>query len=98
MSEYQFVDFIAIDGAVREKDLEYMRNQSARADISPWRFRNEYSYGDFRGNVPEMLRRGYDAHLQYANFGIRKIAFRLSHGLPCDKRTFAKFAVPDSLT
>lgn len=98
MSEYQFIDFVAIDGAVSDKDLAYMQKQSTRADISRRRFTNEYHYGDFRGNAKEMLRRGYDAHLHFANFGIRKIMFRLPRGLPCDKRTFRQHAVRHCLT
>ncbi len=97
MSEYQYIDFIAIDGPVSEKNLEYMRRQSTRAEITKWRFTNEYNFGDFHGNATEMLRRGYDAHLHFANYGIRRIMIRLPHGLPCDKRTFGKFAVEDSL-
>jgi hypothetical protein len=82
MSEYQRIAFRAIDGPVSEKNLEYMRRQSSRAEITPWSFDNEYSYGDFRGDAAEMLRRGYDFHLHYANFGIRKLLIRLPHGLP----------------
>jgi hypothetical protein len=82
MSEYQRIAFRAIDGPVGERNLEYMRRQSSRAEITPWSFDNEYSYGDFRGDAAEMLRRGYDFHLHYANFGIRKLLIRLPHGLP----------------
>src|SRR6266550_2145969 len=82
MSEHQYVAFRAVDGPVSEKNLEYMRRQSSRAEISPWAFENEYHYGDFGGNAEEMLRRGYDVHLHYANFGIRKLLIRLPHGLP----------------
>ena len=82
MSEYQYVAFRAIDGQVGEKNLEYMRQQSSRAEITSWSFENEYQYGDFRGNALEMLRRGYDMHLHYANFGIRKLLIRLPQGLP----------------
>jgi hypothetical protein len=59
-----------------------MQKQSSRAEISAWEFTNEYQYGDFRGNALEMLRRGYDVHLHYANFGIRKLLIRLPQGLP----------------
>jgi len=59
-----------------------MRAQSSRAEITPWSFDNEYQYGDFHGNDQEMLRRGYDIHLHYADFGIRKLLIRLPHGLP----------------
>ena len=74
MSEHQIVIFRAIDRPVSDENLEYMKEQSSRADITPWSFENEYHYGDFRGDALEMLRRGYDLHLHYANFGIRKVA------------------------
>jgi hypothetical protein len=82
MSEYQYVGFRAIDSPVSEKNLAFMRKQSSRAEITPWSFDNEYHFGDFRGNAPEMLRRGYDFHLHYANFGVRKLMVRLPNGLP----------------
>jgi hypothetical protein len=81
MSEYQYVAFRAIDRPVDETNLEYMRQQSTRAEITPWSFENEYHYGDFRGDPIQMLRRGYDIHLHYANFGIRKLLIRLPTGL-----------------
>jgi len=82
MSEYQYVAFRAIDRAVSDKNLAYMRRQSSRAEITPWSFENEYHFGDFRGNAVEMLRRGYDIHLHYANFGIRTLLIRLPSGFP----------------
>jgi hypothetical protein len=82
MSEYQFVAFRAIDAPVSRKNLTYMRRQSSRAEVTPRSFVNEYTYGDFRGDAVEMLRRGYDIHLHYANFGIRSIFIRLPHGFP----------------
>lgn len=54
-----------------------MGEQSTRAEISEWAFVNEYHFGDFHGNAVEMLRRGYDFHLHYANFGIRKLMIRI---------------------
>lgn len=91
MSEYQFVHFLAVDRPLDEKQLAYMQRQSTRAEITPWEFTNEYHWGDFRGNVLEMLRRGYDLHLHYANFGVRRLMIRLPAGLPCDNRTFEAF-------
>jgi hypothetical protein len=82
MSEHQVVAFRAIDGPVSKKNLAYMHTQSSRAEIDEWSFENEYHYGDFRGNAIEMMRRGYDFHLHYANFGIRKLCIRLPAGLP----------------
>lgn len=91
MSEYQYVGFRAIDAPVSEKNLEYMHRQSTRAEITPWSFDNEYEYGDFRGNAVEMLRRGYDFHLHYANFGVRTLLIRLPQGLPDGEETKSYF-------
>jgi hypothetical protein len=82
MSEYQYIAFRAIDRPVDSKNLAYMRKQSSRAEITPWSFENEYHFGDFRGDAEEMLRRGYDVHLHYANYGIRTLMIRLPQGLP----------------
>jgi hypothetical protein len=82
MSEYQYLAFRAIDRPVSEKNLAFMRQQSSRAEITPWSFDNEYQYGDFHGDAAEMLRRGYDFHFHYANFGIRTLMIRLPNGLP----------------
>ena len=82
MSEHQYVAFRAIDKPVTEENLEFMEKQSSRASITPWEFENEYHYGDFHGDKLEMLRRGYDFHLHYANFGTRDLFYRLPHGLP----------------
>ncbi len=62
MSEHQFVHFLAIDRALNDEELDFMGQQSSRAEISRWEFTNEYHYGDFHGNAREMLRRGYDVH------------------------------------
>jgi hypothetical protein len=82
MSEFQRIAFRAIDGPVSEKNLHFMRQQSTRAEITPWTFDNEYQWGDFHGNAPEMLRRGYDVYFHYANFGTRTLMIRLPRGLP----------------
>ena len=90
MSEYQSLHFLAVDRPLDDKQLAYMEKQSSHAEVSRWEFSVEYHYSDFRGKAVEMLRRGYDVHLHYANFGIRKLMFRLPE-LPCDKKTFAAF-------
>jgi hypothetical protein len=91
MSEYQVVHFQAIDRPLNDKQLAYMRRQSTRAEISTWEFSNEYHFGDFGGDPYEMLRRGYDVHLHYANFGIRRLMFRLPAGLPWNKKTYQQY-------
>src|SRR5262245_25846017 len=96
MSEYQYIGFRAIDGPVSEKNLQFMRRQSTRAEITPWAFDNEYHFGDFHGDAAEMLRRGYDFHFHYANFGIRKLMIRLPNGLP-DAKAVEPYFMEDSL-
>jgi hypothetical protein len=93
MSEYQFVHFLAMDRPLDEGQLVFVRRQSSRAEITPWEFTNEYPFGDLHGDAMAMLRRGYDVHLHYANFGIRRLLIRLPAGLPCDRRAFAAFRV-----
>jgi hypothetical protein len=93
MSEYQFIHFLAIDRPLNEKQLDFMQRQSTRAEITSWEFTNEYHFGDFHGNAKEMLRRGYDIHLHYANFGIRRLMIRMPAGLPCDRNTFKAYRI-----
>ena len=96
MSEFQYVGFRAIDQPVSEKNLEFMRQQSSRAEITRWSFDNEYNFGDFRGNAFEMLRRGYDIQLHYANFGVRTLRIRFPQGLP-DTKSFQAYEDDDAL-
>ncbi|MCC9654682.1 hypothetical protein [Rhodopirellula halodulae] len=93
MSEYQYIHFAAVDKPLNDKQLEYMQDQSTRAEVTRWSFQNEYHYGDFRGDALEMMRRGYDVHLHYANFGIRKLMFRLPFGLPMQQKQFNEYAM-----
>jgi len=97
MSEYQFVHFLAIDRPLDDRQMAFMREQSTRAEITRWEFTNEYHYGDFRGDAEKMLQRGYDLHLHYANFGIRRLMIRLPAGLPCNRRTFDAFAASGNM-
>ncbi len=97
MSEYQYVHFLALDRPLDEKQLAYMETQSSRAEVTKWEFTNEYHYGDFHGNAHEMLRRGYDVHLHYANYGTRRLMFRLPAGLPWDRQTFEAYLPEDGI-
>lgn len=93
MSEYQYIHFAAVDKPLNDKQLAYMQDQSTRAEVTRWSFQNEYHYGDFRGNALEMMLRGYDVHLHYANFGIRKLMIRLPFGLPIKEKQFDAYAM-----
>lgn len=80
VSEYQWIGFGAIEEPLSDDALEFMETQSSRADIDRWSFHNEYTYGDFQGDTLEMLRRGYDFYVHFANFGVRYIAMRFRDG------------------
>ena len=97
MSEYQYVAFRAIDGPLSDQALAYMEKQSSRAEITPWAFDNEYHYGDFGGDSREMLRRGYDIYLHYANFGYRYLSIRLPNGFP-DPQAASHYLDEDSIS
>lgn len=97
MSEYQYIEFRAVDRPLTDKELAYASKQSSRAEISRWSFANEYHFGDFRGNADGMLMRGYDVFLHYADFGMRSIKIRLPHGLPFPKKLWSKFVDGDFL-
>ncbi len=81
MSEYQWVEFRAVDAPLDDTALDFMHEQSTRAEIDRWRFTNEYHFGNFRGNVLEMMRRGFDVHVHYTNFGLRRVCLRIPDGL-----------------
>lgn len=98
MSEYQYIEFQAVDAPVIEDNMEFMYKQSSRATITPWYFQNEYNFGDFHGNSTEMLRRGYDIYFHYADFGIRQLTFALPEGLPWSKKVFDKYCGDEMLT
>lgn len=91
MSEYQYVGFLAVDRPLMDDELAFARKQSTRAEITRRSFHNEYHFGDFHGNVEELLRRGYDVHLHYANFGVRTVAFRLPCGLPWSRKEWSRY-------
>ena len=98
MSEYQYIEFRAVDRPLTETELKFAEKQSTRAEISRWSFRNEYHYGDFGGDAKGLLRSGYDVHLHYANFGVRTAAFRLPAGLPFQKRLWSQYIGVGELT
>ena len=97
MSVYQYLYFAAIDKPLNDNQLEYMRRQSTRAEVTRWQFQNEYHYGGFHCNSLEMMRRGYDVHLHYANYGVRKLLFRLPSGLPVGAKQFKAYAIDDGI-
>ncbi|MEX0792763.1 MAG: hypothetical protein WD045_06475, partial [Pirellulaceae bacterium] len=97
MSEYQYVVFRAVDGPLNDKQLEFAEAQSSRADVSRWTLSCEYDYSSFRGDVDALLRRGFDVHLEYTNYGTRVIKLRLPHGFPVAESVWSKYVDGEQL-
>ena len=54
-----------------------LRSISTRAQITPTRFFNEYHWGDLKADPAELLARYFDVHVYFANWGSRRLMFRL---------------------
>jgi len=80
MSEYQFYDFRAVDRPLTSSQRMELGKISTRADISPTRFTNFYTFGDFKGNPVVLVERYFDAFLYLANWGTRELMFRVPLG------------------
>ncbi len=98
MSEYQYVAFRAVDRPLDDKQLAFAEKQSSHSELSRWEMSVEYHYSSFRGDVDGLLRRGFDVHLAYTNYGDREVKLRLPSGLPFSKPTLKSFLSCDSLT
>jgi hypothetical protein len=68
MSEYQYFEFLALDGPISDEGLRYARGCSSRTTVSRFRWQNVYHFGDFHGSAEKLLNY-YDAHLYTANWG-----------------------------
>lgn len=81
MSEYQYYEFLALDRPLTEKQRAELRSISTRAEITATRFVNEYEWGDLKGDPLKMVERYFDAFLYLANWGTRRLMFRLPRGV-----------------
>lgn len=75
MSEYQYYEFRAIDRPLTKEQMAELRAISSRAEITPTRFANFYTYGDFKGDERELIERYFDAHVYVANWGSHVLMF-----------------------
>ncbi len=77
MSEYQYYEFLAVDRPLTEAQMGKLRTISSRAEITPTRFSNFYTFGDFKGNPARMVEEYFDAFLYVANWGTHLFTLRL---------------------
>jgi hypothetical protein len=77
VSEYQSYEFVALDRPLTAAEMAELRSISTRAEITPTRFFNEYQWGDLKADPAELLARYFDVHVYFANWGSRRLMFRL---------------------
>jgi hypothetical protein len=77
VSEYQYYEFVALDRPLTPAEMAELRSISTRAQITPTRFFNEYHWGDLKADSAELLARYFDVHVYFANWGSRRLMFRL---------------------
>lgn len=77
MSEYQYYEFLSVDRALSARQMRELRSVSSRAEITPSRFTNFYTFGDFKGDASRWMERYFDAFLYFANWGTRVISLRV---------------------
>jgi len=77
MSEYQYYEFQAIDRPLTKAEQEMLRGLSSRARITTTSFTNHYEWGDFKGDPKRLMESCFDLHLYFANWGTRRLMFRL---------------------
>jgi len=95
MSEYQYYEFLALDRPLTEKQRAELRSISTRAEITATRFVNEYQWGDLKGDPRTMVERYFDAFLYLANWGTRRVMFRLPRGV-LDAETAGQYCYTDT--
>jgi hypothetical protein len=77
MSEYQYYEFAAIERPLTRQEMSELREISSRATITATRFQNEYHWGGLKADSAEVLKKYFDAHLYYANWGQQTVMFRV---------------------
>jgi hypothetical protein len=95
MSEYQYYEFLALDRPLTDKQRAELRSISTRAEITATRFVNEYQWGDFKGDPRKLMERYFDAFLYLANWGTRRLMFRLPRGV-LDSKTAERYCYTDT--
>jgi hypothetical protein len=95
MSEYQYYEFLALDRPLTGKQRAELRSISTRAEITATRFVNEYQWGDLKGDPRKMVERYFDAFLYLANWGTRRLMFRLPRG-GLDSKTAGQYCFTDT--
>ena len=97
MSEYQYYEFQALDRPLTQEQMSELRAYSSRAQITPSSFVNVYHWGSFKGNPEKWMEKYFDAFLYLANWGTRRLMFRVPNRL-VDPETVSTYCTEESLS
>lgn len=81
MSEYQYYEFVAIDQPLTQDEQAELRAISTRAQVTPTSFVNHYEWGDLKADPRQLVGGYFDSLLYLANWGTRRLMFRLPAGV-----------------
>ncbi|MCL2824118.1 MAG: hypothetical protein FWD57_09015 [Polyangiaceae bacterium] len=81
MSEYQLFEFLALDRPLTSKEQDTLRKYSSRATITSRKFKVDYSWGSFKGNENEWMRKYFDAFLYQSAYESSCFMLRLPRSL-----------------
>lgn len=96
MSEYQYLEFLAVDRPLSKREMDHLRAISSRAQITPVSFVNEYSWGGLKADPRDFMRRFFDVHVFLANWGDAIFMVRLP-GEAIDQKTLKAFCTSPHL-
>lgn len=96
MSEYQYLEFLAVDRPLTAREMDHLRGISTRAQITPVSFINEYSWGGLKADPCDFMRRFFDVHVFIANWGDAIFMVRLPREA-IDQKTLKSFCTSPHL-
>ena len=96
MSQYQYLEFLAIDRPLTAREMDNLRSISTRAQITPVSFINEYSWGGLKADPRDFMRHFFDAHVFVANWGDSIFMVRLPREA-IDQKTLQAFCTSPHL-
>ena len=96
MSEYQYLEFLAVDRPLTAREMDHLRGISTRAQITPVSFINEYSWSELKADPRDFMRHFFDVHVFIANWGDAIFMVRLPReGI--DQKTLKSFCTSPHL-
>jgi hypothetical protein len=96
MSDYQYYEFRAIDRPLTAHQKAAVAALSSRSHVTSHSAVFVYNYGDFRGNPKELMSNYFDAMLYMANWGSRRLMFRIPRTL-IDSRQIGLYCISEEI-